>query len=69
MRQQIGVVERRDGVAAAHEYATRTLRAYRGAAQFRDGVGKRHFAHEPRFRRFFVAGICEIRKYLTPNQN
>ena len=64
MQQQIALVERRDGHLAAREYATRTLRAYRGAARFRDGSGRRHFAHEPIFRRFFVAAICELRTYL-----
>ena len=64
MRQQIAVVERRDGNAAAREYAAQTLCAYRGAAQFRDGGGKRHFAHDLVYRRFFVAAICEIREYL-----
>ena len=64
MRQQIAIVERRDGNAAARDYAARTLRAYRGAAQFRDGAGRRHFAHDPNFRRFFVAAICELREHL-----
>lgn len=64
MRQQIAIVERRDGNAAAREYAARTLRAYRGAAHFRGGDGRQHFAHDHNFRRFFVAGICELREYL-----
>ena len=64
MREQIAIVERCDGNAAAREYAARTLRAYRGAAQFRDGDGRKHFAHDRNFRRFFVAAICELREYL-----
>ena len=64
MQQQIAVVEQRDGSAAAREYAERTLRAYRGAARFRDGAGRRHFAHDPVYRRFFVVSICEIRDFL-----
>ena len=64
MRQQIAVVERRNGTAAAHEYAAHTLHAYRGAAHFRNGAGRRHFAHDPIFRRHFVVAICELREYL-----
>jgi hypothetical protein len=64
MQQQIAIVERRDGNAAAQDDAARTLRAYRGAARFRDGTGRRHFADDPLFRRFFAASICEIRAYL-----
>lgn len=64
MQQQIAIVERRDGNAAAREYAAQTLHAYRSAAQFRDGASKRHFAHDLIYRRFFVAAICEIREYL-----
>ena len=64
MQPQIAFVERRDGNAAARVYATQTLSAYRGAAQFRDGSGKRHVAHDLVYRRFFVAAICEIREYL-----
>ena len=64
MRQQIAIVEQRGGNAAAREYAARTLRAYRGAAQLRHGDGRRHFAHDRTFRQSFVAGICEIREYL-----
>src|SRR5688500_18927348 len=73
MRQQIAIVEQRDGSAAARTYAAQTLRVYRGAAQFRDAAGRRHFAHDHVYRRFFVTAICEIRNYLRsenrPNAN
>jgi len=68
MQQQIAVVEQRDGNAAARQYAERTLRAYRGAARFRDGAGRRHFAHDSVFRRFFVVSICQLRTYLRRNR-
>jgi hypothetical protein len=64
MQSQIAVVERRNGHAAARDYAVRTLRAYRSAARFRDGVGRRHFAHDAVYRRVFVRAMCEIRHYL-----
>jgi len=64
MRQQIAIVDQRDGRAAAREYAAQTLRVYRGAAQFRDATGRRHFAHDHVYRRSFVTAICEIRDYL-----
>lgn len=64
MRQQIAFVEKRDGSSAAHQYVLQTLRAYRGAAQFRNDANQRHFAHDRLYRRFFVVAICEIRDYL-----
>ena len=64
MKSQIAIVARRDGVAAAREYAVQTLRVYRSAARFRDAAGRRHFAHDGIYRRFFVAAMCEIREYL-----
>lgn len=64
MKSQIAIVARRDGVAAAREYAVQTLRVYRSAAQFRDAAGRRHFAHDGVYRKSFVAAICEIREYL-----
>lgn len=64
MRQQIAFVEQRDGIAAARNYASQTLRTYRSAARFRDDARQRHFAHDRVYRRFFVAAICEIRNYL-----
>lgn len=64
VRSQISIVARRDGVAAAREYAVQTLRVYRSAAQFRDATGRRHFAHDGAYRKSFVAAICAIREYL-----
>jgi hypothetical protein len=64
MREQITVVDRRDGHAAARKYAVQTLRVYRSVAQFRDAFGRRHFAHDNIYRRSYVLAICEIRKYL-----
>ncbi len=64
MKRQIEVVAARDGKSAAHEYALQTLRAYRNAAQTRDAMGRRHFAHDAVYRQSFVSAICEIREYL-----
>lgn len=64
MKQQIAAVAARDGRSAAHEYAIQTLRAYRNAAQTRDAMGRRHFAHDSIYRKSFVNAICEIRAYL-----
>lgn len=64
MRYQIDQVASRDGSDAALAYAQQTLRAYRSAARVRDAAGRRHFAHDALYRRFFVNGICEIRDYL-----
>jgi hypothetical protein len=64
MREQIAVVDRRDGTAAARAYAAQTLKVYRSVAQFRDAFGRRHFAHDNVYRRSYVLAICELREYL-----
>lgn len=68
MKQQIAAVAARDGRSAAHEYAVQTLRAYRNAAQTRDAMGRRHFAHDAVYRKSFVNAICEIRAYLRARE-
>ena len=68
MRQQIAVVDERDGHNAALAYAAQTLRVYRSVAQFRDAFGRRHFAHDSVYRRSYVLAICELREYLRGEQ-
>lgn len=66
MRQQIEFVRQRDGQAAAIDYATRALNAYRSAARYRnpERAGLRHFVHVQPYRPHVVLGIVEIRRFL-----
>jgi hypothetical protein len=63
VQEQIEVVARRDGEAAARQYAEQTLRQYRSAAK-PQADGGQHFAHVMPFRPHFVKSIIELRHYL-----
>jgi plasmid stabilization system protein ParE len=61
--EQIEWVVRRDGEAAARQYAEQTLRQYRAAAKPQPD-GRQHFAHVMPFRPHFVRSIVLLRQYL-----
>ncbi len=69
MKDQITFMIARDGLAAAIEYALRSLRAYRSSAQYRNSEKpkERHFAHLQLFRPHFVQSIIDIRQFLLSN--
>jgi hypothetical protein len=62
--EQIEVVYLRDGDAAAVQYAKQTLAVYRSCARPQKN-GRKHFAHDSKFRRHFVQAITQLRIYLS----
>lgn len=51
---------RRDGEAAAVEWARRTMRIYRSAV-----LNRRHFASTAEYRRQFIESYCEFKRWLA----
>lgn len=64
---RIRFIEQRDGIAAAKDFARRTLTIYREWARPKtDGFGRNYklFPHDKVYRASFVESILFFRKYL-----
>ncbi len=62
--ERLAFIESRDGVAAAKDFAIRTLRNYRKCL-LQDGSNgtKRHFASLPHYKPLFIESYCVLKRY------
>jgi len=68
-RMRLEFVTRRDGLAAACDFARRTLAIYQNALRYRNpGTLRRHFSfYEPYIARY-VGSITELKRFLKDGE-
>ena len=57
---RIALLVQRDGLEAAVEWVSRTLRIYRRAV-----LDKRHYASTPEYRQRFIESYCDFKRWLA----
>lgn len=67
MTDQLNSVEANLGREAMLDYATRTLSVYRVCARPQRN-GRKHFAHDEKFRSHFVTSMWQLRKLLRASK-